>query len=452
MNVTFPASLDLIVIGGGPAGYSAAIRAAQFGNSVLLVEKERLGGACLNSGCIPTKFLWETLNLEKKIKRAADHGFAHVPARPEFSLVQQKKNKAIDIIGHGLQNLLASYPITIIEGTAHFTGHRQVAITTRDGAITEAQASKIIIATGSRPRDIPELGIDPIRIINSDDALRLGGVPKTMAIIGAGAIGVEFAFIFAGFGCDVTLIEKESHILPAEDGELSSEVKKLLQRQGVKVIESAGTLEPLIRDAEQVLVATGRQPNIETLNLPAAKINFNENGITVNAYLETSQNGVYACGDVTGKNYLAYIAQAEGIAAAENIHGGKNTIDYSTTPRVIFSQPPIASAGKRPKDCDPAEVIAGRFPFTANSRAFIEGERTGWVKVLVEKKTGLIAGCQVIGAEAEALISIISMALKRKTTVNDLKREMFFHPSMAESIFGACEDAFNKCIDLPNKI
>ena len=452
MNVTFPASLDLIVIGGGPAGYSAAIRAAQFGNSVLLVEKERLGGACLNSGCIPTKFLWETLNLAKKIKRAADQGLAKDPVQPDFSLVQEKKNKAVDILGRGLQNLLASYPITIIEGTAYFTGPRQVEIATRDGAITQAQASKIIIATGSRPRDIPGLGIDPIRVINSDDALRLGAVPKTMAIVGAGAIGVEFAFIFSGFGCDVTLIEKENRILPAEDDELSAEVKKLLERQGVKIIESAGDIEPLVRDAEQVLVATGRQPNIETLNLPAAKINFNEKGIAVNAYLETSQNGVYACGDVTGKNYLAYIAQAEGIAAAENTHSGRNTIDYAITPRVIFSQPPIASAGKREKDCDPADVITGRFPFTANSRAFIEGERTGWVKVIVEKKTGIITGCQIIGAEAESLIGVISMALKRKTTVNDLKREMFFHPSMSESIFGACEDAFNKCIDLPSTL
>lgn len=435
---------DLIVIGGGPAGYSAAIKAAQFNKSVLLVEKERVGGTCLNRGCIPTKYLLEALSTVKRIKKSGEYGISAEIREPDFIKIQEKKNKSIELLVSGLEKLIKTHSIIINEGTAAFINTHDIEITSKNGEKHTASSDKIIIASGSSPRYIPELPIDHDRTIDSNDILRLKELPRSLFIIGGGAIGVEFASIFSGFGSEVTLLEKEKHILPAEDIEFAGEVKKILQRQYVKVIENAADIETLSKTAEKILVAIGRKPCTEGLNLENAKLQHSAGGIAVNEYFETTEGGIYACGDVTGKNFLAYAAEAEGICAAENAFGQKNTVNYSAMPRVVFSQPPCASAGKMEQDFLPEAISVGRSSMAANSKAFISGERTGWVKIISEKPSGKILGGQIIGHGAENIISIIALAIANKLTIHDMRRTLFFHPAVSESIYDACEDAKRK--------
>jgi dihydrolipoamide dehydrogenase len=262
---------------------------------------------------------------------------------------------------------------------------------------------------------------------------------------------VELAGAFAKLGSEVLLMEKENQLLPGEDPELAKEVQKMLQRQGVKVTTGAGSFQDLVPKYDKVLVVTGRQTNADTLGLEKGEIVFTKKGITVNEYLETTVPGVFAAGDITGNCYLAYIAQAEGIAAAENAMGKKTTLDYSTIPRVVFSSTPIASVGVRSTDISPESVSIGRFPLAANGRSFIEGERTGWIKLISDKASGRVLGVQIAGPHADELIPIASIAIKHKLTIEDLSRELFFHPSVSEAIYGAAEDASGVCVDLPKR-
>lgn len=441
-------SYDLIVIGAGPAGYSAAIRAAQMKASVLIIDKGSFGGTCLNWGCIPTKFLWESVTAARKIKRAADFGIEAELKGCNFPLMQAKKARATDLLKKSLRKLIEGYGITIIEGTGRFISNDTLAVQGNDGSSSTITGKKIIIATGSLPKSIPGLAIDHQKIIDSTDALNLASVPQKLLIIGGGAIGVEMATIFSNLGSEVLLIEKEPQLLPGEDGDLAAELRKILERSGVKVITGGCQFAELLPQYDKVLVVTGRQPGIDGLDLEKAGIAFTSKGITVDEHLQTSSGAVFAAGDVAGNCYLAYTAQAEGIIAAENALGQRRSPEYSTIPRVVFSQPPAASVGVRTTD---GTMITGRFPLAASSRAFIEGERTGWVKIIADKASGRVIGGQVIGPHAEDLIAVIGMAIRHKLTVHDLRRELFFHPSLSEAIHGACEDATGSCVDLPNK-
>jgi dihydrolipoamide dehydrogenase len=442
---------DLIVLGAGPAGYSAAVRAAQLGARVLIVEKAKAGGTCLNRGCIPTKFLWESLHLHNTIKRAAERGITAEIREHSYPALREKKNRAVDLLTKSLQRLVESYGITVMTGTAAFTGPNQIAVTAADGTTTEAKADKVIIATGSAPCPLPGLAIDHEKVIDSTDALDLPEVPKTLLVIGGGAIGIEMSSFFSGMGSEVTLMEKEPQLLPGEDAELSEELRKALVRQGVKVLAGTTDFGAYVPAAEKVLLVTGRRPVCETLNLEAASISYSKKGIAVNEYLETPQPGVFAAGDVNGNCCLAYTAQMEGITAAENAFGRREKAAYEAIPRVVFGQPPASSVGLKEADVPGRDVVTGRFPFTANSRAFIAGERTGWVKVIADAPTGLILGGCIYGHGAEELITILSLALRQRMALQDLRRECFFHPSLSEAVYGACEDALQKCVDLPLK-
>jgi len=444
-------SYSLIVIGAGPAGYSAAIRAKQSGaQSVLLVEKERAGGTCLNRGCVPTKFLWEAVTLAKKIKNAQNYGIKTQASSIDFSELQSKRSKLIDMNGKGLGALLKSYAIELVEGSAKFVSANSIEITAVSG-VTTASAEKILIATGSLPKSIPGIEIDHNKFIDSTDILNLTEVPKTLLVIGGGAIGVEFSGIFSELGCEVTLVEKENQLLPLEDPELAEEVKKSLQKQGVAVFTGVGTLDEHIAKAQKVLVATGRKPNIETLNLESAGIKYSKKGIDTDSHFETSAKGVYAAGDVAGYGLYAYTAQAEGIIAASNAMGNKITSELPPIPRVVFSTPPAASVGAGENHRPAGNIVVGRFPFSANSMAAIEASRAGWVKIVANKENGRILAGSIFGADAHNLITIIALAIKQKATLADMSREMFFHPSLAEAVHGACEDALGKCVDLPGK-
>jgi len=448
MNKTI---FDLIVIGGGPAGYSSAVRASQLGAKVLLVDKDALGGTCLNRGCVPTKFLWEAQHLHSKIKRAPAYGITAEIKELSFPALMQKKNRAVGLLSKGIGLLLESYNVTVVEGTAVFSGTKTLSVSLKNGGSESYTAENIIIAAGSEPSVIPGYPFDHEKIIDSTDALNLKDLPRTLLVIGGGAIGVEFASIYSSLGAEVSLVEKEAQLLPGEDPEFAQEVRKNLERQGIKVVTGSSTFDEFLKENQIVLIATGRRTSSASLNLDITGVKHGPKNIRVNEYLETSQKGIYSAGDVTGAWLLAYTAQAEGVVAAENALGAKNRVDYSVIPKVVFSNPPAASVGIMSFKI-PEYAVSGRFPFTASSRAFIENERTGWVKIMAEKKTGLITGGQVIGARAEEIISGISIAVRKKLTLQDLSREIFFHPSLSETVHGACEDALGKCVDLPKKI
>jgi dihydrolipoamide dehydrogenase len=442
---------DLIVIGGGPAGYSAAIRAAQLGANAAVIEKEKFGGTCMHAGCIPTKYLCETLHLIRRIKKSASYGIFSDIKIANFAEIQKQKEKTIYMLNAGLIKLIQSYPIEMINGSAVFKDKNTLEVTENDGNALELSSKRIIIAAGSSPRSLPGLEIDHEKILDSTDILNAKKMPKSLLIVGGGAIGVEFATIAAGFGSSVLLVEKEGQLLPGEDKELAEEVKKSLQRQGIKVQVGQGSINGYMQKYESILVAVGRKPNVSSLNLEKANIKYSEKGIDVNTHFETSQNGIYAAGDVTGNGFYAYTAQAEGVLAAENAMGKKSTSDCPPVPRVVFSHPTIASVGAGEHFRASNTVTTGYFPFAANGKAAVLGERSGWVKIVANKETGRILAGQIIGLDAENMISIIAIAIKHKLTVNDLSREMFFHPSVAETIHGACEDVLKKCIDLPRK-
>lgn len=427
---------DIIIIGGGPAGYSAAVRAAQLKANVLLIENNQLGGTCLNNGCIPTKFLWKSVFSKAE--------------KPDLKTLQEAKNKNINLLIKGMENLVKSHHITVIKGTVKFLNSKELVIAS-EGKNTTLSFGKVIIATGSKPKALPDLSFDKKFIINSTDLLSLDEPPKSLLIMGAGAIGVELALIMNELGCKTTILEKETQVLPFADKDLAQEAQKLLERKGVKIILGNNPVQIDIRNFEKILLAIGRDPNIDSLDLEKVGIKFGKKGIEVNEYLETNVSGIYAAGDVTGNTYLAYISQRDGIIAAENALGEKNKTEYTNIPWAVFTIPPMAHAGKEESKCNKDDIIIGRFPLTANSRSFIEGQRTGFIKIIADKNSKEIIGGSIFGNNADELISIVSLAVSNKLKISDIKRESFFHPSVAESIYGACEDAEGKCVDLPQK-
>ncbi|MBN1824017.1 MAG: dihydrolipoyl dehydrogenase [Endomicrobiales bacterium] len=442
---------DIIVIGAGPAGYSAAVRAAQLGSSVLLVERASPGGTCLNIGCVPTKFLWEATQLPLRLKKASWFGIEPEDKSLDSRLIFQKKTKNTELLAKSLQNLISGYNIELAFGNCAFLHEKLIEISMSDGTKKQVTADKVIIAAGSSPKSIPGMEIDHIKVIDSTDALLHSDVPGKMLVIGGGAIGIELGLIYSRLGSEITIVEKEPQILPNEDTEIAQELKKILTRQGLHINTGIDGIEPYAEGQDRILVAVGRKANISGLNLGAAKITYTTTGISVNEYLETTTPGIFAAGDVTGKWFLAYTAQAEGITAAENALGQKNTINYDFVPRVVFTDPPCASVGIPDNKLAEGSFVTGRFPFTANSRAFIEGERAGFVKITAEKSTGKILAGHIIGPHAEDMISILCVAMKAGLKIHDISREIFFHPSLAEALHCACEDVAGKCVDLPKK-
>lgn len=443
-------TFDLIVIGAGPAGYSAAVRASQLGARVLLIEKTAFGGTCLNWGCVPTKFMWEAAHELARFKRASSYGITAGPAELSFPDLISKKDKAVELLTKGVKQLLAGYGVTMLEGAAVFSGPGTIEIVSGQGVGQTYTTPKIIIAAGSSPSGIPGYPIDHDKIIDSTDALNLKTLPQSLLVVGGGAIGVEFASIYAALGTQVNLVEKEAQLLPGEDAELAEEVKKSLVRQGVKVETAIASFDELAKNSEKLLIAAGRKSNAGALNPEKAGIKSGPKNLEINEYLETSTAGIYCAGDAGGRSLLAYTAQAEGVLAAENALGKKKAVERSVIPKAVFSNPPAASVGTINASGLP-ESVTGRFDLAANSRAFIEGERRGWVKICADKKTGIITGGQIIGAGAEELITAVSIAVKQKLTLQDLSREIFFHPSLSEAVHCACEDALGKCVDLPRK-
>jgi dihydrolipoamide dehydrogenase len=443
---------DIAVIGGGPGGYVAAIRAAQLGAKVLLIEKEKLGGVCLNRGCIPTKTLLNSAEKWRELQQCATFGLRADNIGFDFSAIMQRKEHVVTQLQAGVVQLVAGNGITLCYGTAVLQGHGRIAVRTAGGSeIYEAR--RIIIATGSTTTVPPLPGVELPGVISSDEVLFLAEVPRSMLIIGAGAVGIEFATIFQAFGTKVTVVEMMPSILPAIDSDLVKRMALLLRKQGVTMVTGARMTE--IRQVtdgllvtvasgdkiqeipvEKVLNAVGRQPNLTGLGLETAGVIYDRKGVPANEKMETNVAGIYAVGDVTGRYMWAHAASVEGTVAAENALGGDAAMDYSAVPGCIFTEPEIAVVGLTEQEAVAAgrKVKVGRFNFASVGKAVAMAKSDGMAKIVADAESGAVIGMHILGPHASDLIMEGVVAVRQGLTIHDLKHIIHPHPTLTEVI------------------
>jgi len=457
---------DLVIIGAGPGGYVAALRAAQLGAKVALVERDKIGGCCLNRGCIPTKALVRAAEVYETVKGAAPFGtvVAGGPAAVSLDMgtVMARKRQVVGQLVGGVDKLLAAADVTVVMGTAEVPGPGRVAVTTPDGGTRTLETRYILLATGSQPAQPPVPEEDLRLTIGSDEALELEKVPSSMLIIGGGVLGVEFACIYHAFGAGIRIIKRTPNLLPAVDEEIAKRLALSLRRRGIEInvgvyikrIEKTSAGRLVVCDtaeggevrfeAETVMVAMGRVPDYGGLDLAAMGVRTGPRGITVDARMRTTAPNVYAVGDVVGRTYLASVASAEGIAAVEDMFGKSGRdMDYRVVPGVVFSSPECGSVGLDEKRAQEAaarsggEVVVSKFPFTANGKAIAMGETEGLVKFVADKATGEILGMHVMGPHASDLIHEGAVALQARMKGEELARIVFAHPTLSETVMEA---------------
>jgi len=466
---------DVAIIGAGPGGYVAAIRASQMAGKVVVIEKDELGGTCVNKGCIPTKALLASVRLLNSVKKGSEFGIKSVEFSVDFSIMTKRKERVVRQLVNGIAQLFKSYGIKLIKGEGRLTERIkdkliEIEVEKDDGSVEKVIAKKLIVATGSVPAHIPGISIDERDVITSDQALELEEVPSSLLIVGGGVIGVEFASIFNSLGSKVTIVELLERIIPTEDGEISEELKKFLVRSGIEVntgvkvreiVSDNGKRKVIMetprgseeRVAKKVLIATGRRPYTEGLGLEKTGIRLEKGRILVDERMETNLPGIFAIGDVVGGVLLAHVASAEGIVASENAMGNQLKIDYRVIPNCIYSIPEVASVGlseDRAREMG-YEVSVGRFPFLASAKATILGERIGMVKIVADRRTDEILGIHIVGPDATELIGEASLAIKARVTTKDLERIIHAHPTLSEVIFEAAHDVHGEAIDLGKK-
>ena len=456
----------IVVIGGGPGGYPAAIKAAQLGADVTLIDRNGLGGTCLHRGCIPTKYLLKAAKeYETVVKYLKKSGGSDAPA-PDLTTIMKEKLSIVDRLAGGTAMLLKNNGVRVISGTATFLDPKQIRIEETGEVIT---GSAFIIATGSDSVTPPVEGIDSKGVFDSSKILELEKMPASLAVVGGGYIGLEFAQIYQMFGTQVTVIEMMPHILPEADMEVSSAMQKILSSHGVKIhtgsrLKSINQVKKNLRlvyekdqkteeiDAENVLVAVGRKPRVEGLGLESVGVRINDRGaIDVNAYLETSVPGIYAVGDVAGGMMLAHKATAEGETAAVNIVSRPCEMSYSVVPSVMYTHPEMASVGLSEAEAKDkyGEVLVGRFPLAANGRAVLSGAQQGFVKVIAELETEIVVGASFICPEAGHLVGEAALAIKMEATLDDIAETIHAHPTLSEAFREAVLDTKGEAIHLP---
>lgn len=463
------ASHDVLIIGGGPGGYVAAIRAHQRGLNVGLVERADLGGVCLNWGCIPTKALLHSAGLLDEMRNAKQIGVVADNVRGDYAAAQKHSRRAANRLGKGVQFLMRSNKVTVYNGLARITAPGKVHV---EGDETQTvEAKNIIIATGGRPRLLPGLEADGKQILTSREALALTKVPKSMVIIGAGAIGVEFASIFNSFGVEVTIVEALPTIVPLEEPEISAELTKIFKKQGMNIITGArvesvdkakksvtvnistgdGDDHKQALKAEQVLVAIGVAGNSENLGLEDVGVNTDRGFIVVDEHMRTNVPGIYAVGDVVGGPQLAHVASEEGIVAVETIAGGDaRPIDYDKVPRATYCHPQVAAVGlteARAKELG-YDVKVGTFPLRGNGLAVATGRTDGFVKIVAESKYDEILGMHIIGPQASELIAEQSLGQTIEATVHDVSATIHAHPTLSESVREAAMAVLGEAIHM----
>ncbi len=470
---------DVVVIGSGPGGYVAAVRAAQLGLRTAVVEKDAVfGGTCLWRGCIPTKALLENAAVYEQTRNARQFGVITGEVRLDFAAVMQRKTVVVRKLGKAVEGLLKRNKIDLHTGHGRLAGRGKVSVTRADGTSDVLQARNVLIATGSVPRSLPGLPMDGRRIVTSDEILSIESVPSSLAVLGAGAVGVEFASIFHRFGSKVTLVEMLPRVVPLEDEEVSAELGKVFRRQGmtvhtgttagnVRVTGDEVTLELSPAQApagtpngpvkakddalatDLLLVAVGRRPLTEDLGLAGTAVQVEKGYVQVDGYMRTAEPGVYAIGDVVATPLLAHVAMAEGILAVEHAAGREvRPIDYDHVPSATYCEPEVASVGlteavARERGFD---VKTGRFPFTHSSKAPILGSTDGFVKIVSESKYGELLGVHAIGARATEMIAEAGVALRTEATVEEMYRTIHAHPTLSEAVPEAARAVFGHAI------
>jgi dihydrolipoamide dehydrogenase len=460
----------IIVIGGGPGGYVAAIRAAQLGGEVTLVEQAHLGGTCLNVGCIPTKALLHTAEVYQTAKEGTDCGVIIDNIKLDFGKVQRRKETIVQKLVGGVKGLLAANRVTVVSGKASFRDTTHLRVVNEKGETSVLTADKIIIATGSVPMMPPIPGIDSRQCIDSTDALNLETIPRSILIVGGGVIGVEIATIYSTLGCKVTIVEMQSAILPMIDAELTKLLATTLQGKGVEIYtfaqvktiaDSGRTAQVQVklqdgRDldlaAEKVLVCVGRKVNTVGLNLSVAGIKEDKGKLMVDDRMRTNVDGIYAIGDCTGGNMLAHVASAQGEIAAENALGHDNTFDIKTCPSCIYTNPEIAAVGLTEQQAEKQglEYTVGRFPLAANGKSLIMGSQ-GLIKLVADKQYGEILGVQIIGPHATDLIAECALAVGMEATIDEIAATIHAHPTVSEAVREAALAADRRAIHISNK-
>ena len=466
------ASFDVIFIGGGPAGYVGAIRAAQLGMSVAVVERDGLGGTCVLWGCIPAKALLESASIAEKVKKAKDFGVNVGETSYDYGVAMKRSRAVSDQNSKGVGFLFKKHKITHIKGTAKLTGKNSVSIKLADGKEEKHDAKKaVVIATGSRVKGLPQAGLElnKTTVLSSDDVLVLEKAPKTMAVVGAGAVGCEFADVFAAFGTQVTLIDVAPAILPLEDADCSAELTKAFKKRKIDVIAGAkiGNVKvgknsvSMSIDAggkktdlevEKVLVAAGRAPNVEDIGLKEQGVQLTDRGfIKINERMETSTKGIYAIGDVAGPPMLAHKGSREGVVFAELLAGEHaHPVNYGNIPNATYCHPEVASIGLTEAQCKEKKLDykVGRFPFSANGRARTSGETEGFVKIIRDSKYGEILGAHIIGSHATELLHELAVARENEFTVEEVDLAIHAHPTLSEAVAEACLDSLGRVLHI----
>lgn len=456
---------DVVILGAGPAGYAAAIRVAQLGGKATIIEKESLGGTCLNRGCVPMRVFARAVELLETGRHGKDYGVAFEEPQVDFTKLMNRKNVAVKTLVAGVKMLLTGNGVEIMEGTARLTGPGQVSVVTADGGTVPIQTRSIIISTGSRCRDIPAGGEG--RILDSTTALELKEIPASLLVVGSGFVGIGFAAIFSQLGAKVTVVEEGVSMLPGIDPEIAGMYGRELTKSkvsylpGTRIVEITrrpdGDLDVVLESGEKkltvkvgyLLMAQERESNLEGLDIRGLGIKTNDKkGIAVDAEMKTNVAGIYAAGDVTMENMWTPVAYREGIVAAENIMGKNTRIDYSAIPYWTNTMPSVAAVGiteetARAKGYD---VRIGRFAFAGNGMATILGQRSGLVKVVAEKKYGELLGVHIMGPDAAELIGQAAMAIKLELTPEGIGELFYAHPSLSEAFWEAIRDVQGEAI------
>lgn len=459
---------DIIVLGSGPGGYVTAIRASQLGFKTAVIEKENLGGICLNWGCIPTKALLKSAQVFDYLKHASDYGLTISEFDKDFNAVIQRSRGVADGMSKGIQFLMKKNKIDVIDGFGKIKAGKKIDVTDKDGKVVEYSADHIIIATGARSRELPNLPQDGKKIIGYRQAMTLAEQPKSIIVVGSGAIGVEFAHFYNSMGTQVTIVEFMPNIVPVEDEDISKQMERSMKKAGIsimtnssveKVDTSGSGVKATVKtakgeeilEADVLLSAVGIKSNIENIGLEEVGIATDKDKILVNAFYQTNVPGYYAIGDVVPGPALAHVASAEGITCVEKIAGlHVDAIDYGNIPGCTYATPEIASVGLTEKAAKEKgyELKIGKFPFSASGKASAAGAPDGFVKVIFDAKYGEWLGCHMIGAGVTDMIAEAVVARKLETTGHEIIKSIHPHPTMSEAIMEAAADAYGEVIHM----
>lgn len=459
---------DIIVIGSGPGGYVAAIRAAQLGFKTAVVEREALGGICLNWGCIPTKALLKSAQVFEYLNHAEEYGIKVQGGEADFGAIVKRSRGVAEGMSKGIQFLMKKNKIDVIMGNAKIKKGGKVEVKAADGSSKEYTAKHTILATGARSRELPNLPQDGKKIIGYRQAMNLPTQPKSMVVVGSGAIGVEFAYFYNTIGTKVTIVEFMDRIVPVEDEEVSKQLEKSLKKSGINIltksevtsVDTSGAISKVniksekgteVIEAEVVLSAVGITPNIENLGLEEVGVKTDKGRVVVDGYYKTNIDGVYAIGDIVGGQALAHVASAEAITCVEKIKGlHVDPINYNNIPGCTYCSPEIASVGYTEKAAKDAgyEIKVGKFPFSASGKASAAGAKDGFVKVIFDAKYGEFLGAHMIGANVTEMIAEVVVARKLETTGHEIIKSVHPHPTMSEAVMEAAADAYGEVIHL----